>query len=65
MSKGKRKSTTTLLEELDYKRTIKQRLVLDMVRKELKNQPSIFLKEIFLLLKRELQSRSKNTSKGG
>lgn len=58
-----RKSTKVLLEELDYKRTIKQRLVLDMVRKELKNQPSIFLKEVFLTLKLELQQRAKNSKK--
>lgn len=54
-----RKSTKVLLEEMDYKRTIKQRLILDMVRKELKNQSSIFLKEVFLTLKLELQDRAK------
>jgi len=42
---------------MKYKRTIKQRLVIDMLNKEIKSQNTMFLKELFLILKVELKER--------
>ena len=42
---------------MKYKRTIKQRLVIDMLNKETKSQNTMFLKELFLILKVELKER--------